>query len=154
MPLMSSSQESASQTCLQQLSASAAQSITCNCESPATKSKRLIETKAVPASTPNLFMWHHWETSGHYIEIQAFYKSNYLTIRLLLFYVRSVKARLSSSPQSLWFYFLISCCLSFPLLRPIANDVSFSLQEAGNPLFKHERLNQGRKDGHFSLFGG
>lgn len=139
---------------LQQLSVSAEQSISCNCESPATKSKCLIETKAVPASTPNLFMWHHWETFSHYIEIQAFYKSNYLTTRLLLFFVRSVKARFSSSPQSLWFYFLISCCLSFLLPRPITNGFSFSLQEAENPLFRNERLDQSRKDGHFSLFGG
>lgn len=114
---------------LQQLSASTEQSISCNCELPATKSKCLIETKAVPALSPNLFMWHHWETFSHYIEIQPFYKINYLTTRLLLFYVRSVKARFSSSPQSLWFYFLISCCLSFPLPRPIANDFSFSRRQ-------------------------
>lgn len=112
MPPVSTSPESASQICLQTAAAECKHSISCNCESPATKSKHLIKTKAVPASTPNLFMWHHQETSNHYIEIQAFYKSNYLTTRLLLFYVRSVKARFSSSPQSLWFYFLISCFYS------------------------------------------
>lgn len=76
-------------------------------------------------------MWHHQETFNNYTEIQAFYKSNYLTTRLLLFYVRSVKAGFTSSPQTLWFCFLISCCLSFTPSRPIANDFSSRSRRQG-----------------------